>query len=1040
MTFMSGRLADGPEPNPYLVVIITAADERQAVGYLAQIEIRRQSGFLPESVTFHVVASPGGRQIGSGGMTLLSLHRLTGILAGAESIAEAFAGRRVIIINAGGESRRLPAYAAEGKLFTPLPCRTSEGHPAALFDLLLDQLRRIPPVPGGHVLVAAGDVLPTFDSSRLRFDKPGVTGVAYPDGPERASRHGVYVIEADGRVADFLQKPDRSVLRAHGLFDELGTVLIDTGLLSFCPASVERLCRAAGLEVQGGRVVCGSGLLADLLSGDSAALNLYEEVVSALLERITRGVYEQRMRAVPRNARVDQQSRLRRLYQDLHGLPFQAVVLPDCDFFHIGTSRELLAGLTGRTRAGATYGFRNMSRAATPGGWPSERAFVFNSVVELAPVVRGSVVLLEASHARGPLELGGRNLVTGLPGGLSRPVRLASGICLLFLPAGSGDDWATVVYGVDDGSQGESDDLGELFLNAPFGSFLRRHGIDPEWIWSPEGERTVHSAMLWCVGHPDDVLKQTDWMLAEEPDEAAVEAWRDRERWSIAELVRVASPERMLAHRTELQRLASVRSPLVRLLDEGNLDAEGLAGSVKTRREAADAVADLARGIARQTDPMVRARAFVLAMHFRRVAESRADDDSAQTDLDTACRVLTGDAPGPEALGRVIDAAVADAVAGCAERPSSPRAVARVARGRTVWATAPARLDLAGGWTDTPPICLERGGAVVNAAVTLGGRHPIQVFARWNDEWTVSLASLDSGRHTRLDRVEQVLDFSDPTDWAALPKACLSLAGLTAGRTGGDLRDVLKPFGGGIDLTLFSSLPRGSGLGTSSILAAAALACLSRLLGEDLTRHDLVHRTLMLEQRLTTGGGWQDQIGGLFGGVKHIRFRPGLDQSPSIVWLALDGAFVRERLLLYDTGIQRLAKGILRNVVHAYLAGDKRVHHALDRLESATLRLRAALESRDLEAFGTEFREYWELKKRLDPGTTTPQIEAMIDSIRPHCTGWGLLGAGGGGFLLLIARDGQSAGLVRSALADGPPGARFVDFSIDEEGLCIMES
>jgi galactokinase/mevalonate kinase-like predicted kinase len=244
-----------------------------------------------------------------------------------------------------------------------------------------------------------------------------------------------------------------------------------------------------------------------------------------------------------------------------------------------------------------------------------------------------------------------------------------------------------------------------------------------------------------------------------------------------------------------------------------------------------------------------------------------------------------------------------------------------------------------------------------------------------------------------------------------------------------------QPFDRGLDLTFLSAVPHGSGLGTSSILAAAMLSCLARLTGEDLRRDDLIRRTLLVEQRLTTGGGWQDQIGGVLPGVKLTRTRSGPDQTPLVAWLAIDGTFVRQRLLLYYTGLSRLAKGILRKVIHAYLAGEPQVLRAIAQLQSGALRMGQNLERRDYDAFGEEFRRYWELKMSLDPGVTTPQIEAMIDRVRPHCTGWGLLGAGGGGFLLLVARDDEAAGRIRTALTPGLPGARFVDFAIDERGL-----
>jgi fucokinase len=1008
-------------------LVVAASDENQAAGYRVQLECRRSAGLLPKETDCHILADPRGRRIGSGGSTLLALHHLAEALGRGDSLAAAFADQRIMIMLAGGASTRLPGYAAMGKLFVPLPCRAAGGHPAALFDLLLDRLMRLPRPAGGHVLVAAGDVLPTFVPAAVDFSRPGITGVAFVGGPERAARHGVYRSDRDGQVLDVLQKPGRAELRAHGILDEAGAVLIDTGLLSLDPTAVEALGRAAGFALRDGEVVCEPGLLSEIRAGTAEVIELYDEIAIALAQRTTPEDFERRVLARPRHAHHRHQAHLKRLYRELREVAYHVEVLSDCDFFHPGTSRELLAGLVGHSRTGAIYGFRRVDRAVVPEDWPTDRACVLDSVIDSSRILCGPGVLIEGAHVRGSLELAGRNILTGLPGEVTGPIRLPEGIGLLLLPVGDDDRWVSILYGVDDGSPEAQGSGKNGFLSAPIETSLARLGISPEWVWSDrETEQTGYHAKLWPVGRPDEVIALTAWMVAKQPDTERLAAWRQQERWSLAELTRVVDQGRLLAHRVELRRLATIRCPFQAIDEDREWEAERLAGLVRTRSEAATALTDLARGVARGGPPGLRARALIVGMRLRIHAETLGTDAAAQARIDEACRALTLGDHSADALGRAADAAVGEMMTS----PVAPTPRASVTAGdsgRVVWATAPARLDFAGGWTDTPPICLERGGAVVNAAVTLDGRHPIQVFARWNDERVIRLMSLDSGRNASFHRPEGLLAHTDPTDGLSLPKACLYLAGLVA--------DDPQPFDRGLDLTFLSAVPHGSGLGTSSILAAAMLSCLARLTGEDLRRDDLIRRTLLVEQRLTTGGGWQDQVGGVLPGVKLTRTRSGPDQTPLVAWLAIDSTFVRQRLLLYYTGLSRLAKGILRKVIHAYLAGEPQVLRAIAQLQSGALRMGQNLERRDYDAFGEEFRRYWELKMSLDPGVTTPQIEAMIDRVRQHCTGWGLLGAGGGGFLLLVARDEEAAGRTRAALMPGLPGARFVDFAIDERGL-----
>ena len=130
-------------------------------------------------------------------------------------------------------------------------------------------------------------------------------------------------------------------------------------------------------------------------------------------------------------------------------------------------------------------------------------------------------------------------------------------------------------------------------------------------------------------------------------------------------------------------------------------------------------------------------------------------------------------------------------------------------------------------------------------------------------------------------------------------------------------------YGGGLEIQTWSNLPHGSGLGTSSILAGAVMAALWTAVGKVYQNKDLFHSVLILEQMLTTGGGWQDQVGGLGGSVALGSSKAGLpllieqkilDVSPETME-ALEKQFV----LVY-TGKTRLARDLLQNVVRRWYA------------------------------------------------------------------------------------------------------------------------
>src|SRR5262249_9716874 len=118
------------------------------------------------------------------------------------------------------------------------------------------------------------------------------------------------------------------------------------------------------------------------------------------------------------------------------------------------------------------------------------------------------------------------------------------------------------------------------------------------------------------------------------------------------------------------------------------------------------------------------------------------------------------------------------------------------------------------------------------------------------------------------------------------------------------------------------------------------------------------------------------------------------------------------------------------------------VRAIIDELKIGAADVADAIKARDLEAFGRGVRDYWELKKRIDSGATTPEIESIVARVDRDCLGYTLLGAGGGGFFLMVARDGDSAGRIRRDLEAEPAAAdaRFVDFTIDDHGLEVTSS
>ena len=364
-----------------------------------------------------------------------------------------------------------------------------------------------------------------------------------------------------------------------------------------------------------------------------------------------------------------------------------------------------------------------------------------------------------------------------------------------------------------------------------------------------------------------------------------------------------------------------------------------------------------------------------------------------------------------------------------------------VAEDQIVWGRSPVRIDIAGGWTDTPPYCLMEGGNVINLAIELNGQPPLQAYIRPSREPRIVLRSIDLGAMEVVETSEQLKDFMHVGSPFSIPKAALVLAGF-GNRM---LMDELEAFGSGIEITLLSAIPAGSGLGTSSILAATVLGALNDFCGLGWDKNEIGHRTLMLEQMLTTGGGWQDQFGGVLGGVKLLQTGRGFCQNPQVRWLPTDlwtQPEYRPCHLLYYTGITRTAKSILAEIVRRMFLNHGGELRLLRQMKEHTLDMYEAIQQNDFVRMGQLVRKTWTQNQLLDSGTNPEDVAKLTSMIDDLCLGYKLPGAGGGGYLYMIAKDPEAAARIKQILTDNSirKNARFVEMDLSTKGLQISRS
>ena len=353
------------------------------------------------------------------------------------------------------------------------------------------------------------------------------------------------------------------------------------------------------------------------------------------------------------------------------------------------------------------------------------------------------------------------------------------------------------------------------------------------------------------------------------------------------------------------------------------------------------------------------------------------------------------------------------------ENPSAGIARVRV--------TGPARIDLSGGWSDTPPICFDRGGTVTVAGVTLENVQPIEANVLRRQTPGVLVRSRDLRKRRLLKTDAEIRDHSNPHDWCALVKAALTVTGYRMDH-------------GGLEITLSSQLPKGSGMGTSSILGACTVAALDRIAGRAFDVQRVMELTLRLEQEMRTGGGWEDQMGALVPRVKILRTKAGKRQHPKWETVADSKAFaalLAERGLLYFTGEKRMARNVLRGVIANYKADGAEGRERVAALREGAERCYKAIASGEWERFSACVNEYWMLKKAMDPGSTNERVEYIIARISPWTSAVTLAGAGGGGFMFILAKSAEAKRKIVASLSRRPPvrWARFYDFALDDKGI-----
>lgn len=837
-----------------------------------------------------------------------------------------------LLLHAGGQSRRLPAYAPSGKVLTPVPVFRWERGQRLSQDLLSLQIplykKFMDAAPSSlHTMIVSGDVLIRTTQPLQPIPEADVVCYGLWLGPEIAKNHGVFVSSCDtpSVLKCMLQKPSPATL---GTIQKDHYYLTDIGIWLLSDKAVK------------------------VLMSHKGEYDLYSEFGGAMGTEPTlndEAVKELKVAILP---------------------------LSGGEFYHFGTSHELLSStLAIQNLVNDQRLIMHHSRK------PHPCIFIQNAIMHKAVDATNEEVWIENSYISEGWSISQKNIITGVPKN-NWNITLAPGQCIDIVPMGE-TQYVVRPYGFNDRFAGEEQQIPQFPIvdNIDEAGLVLRYMLNQE----TEGEDK---------GKGKAIFEKAQKISAEQ-------------------ISATANLRRLFEQRREFRK------------HNWSALADNYEHSVFYQLDLNDAAKEFKTNGIAMPKPLPDSAPLLTRM---KDAMFRGDNDKA--------------------FGLLREGIVKTSNANGINMPTLSSMSNKVATDQIVWGRSPVRIDIAGGWTDTPPFCLMEGGSVVNLAIELNGQQPIQTYVKPCREHHVVLKSIDLGASEIVETYEQLADFKRVGSPFSIPKAALALAGFLpqySQEKYPDLKSQLMAFGCGIEITLLSAIPAGSGLGTSSVLAATVLGTINDFLSLGWDKNEICHKTLVLEQLLTTGGGWQDQFGGVLQGVKLLQTCKGFEQQPIVHWLPTDLYTQPEYQachLLYYTGITRTAKTILAEIVQKMFLNDHDQVALLREMKAHSLQMYEAIQRNDFKEMGKLVGKTWLQNQAIDAGTNPMEVKKLTDLIDDLCLGYKLPGAGGGGYLYMVAKDPEAAARIKVILnANRPNGnARFVGMSLSKTGLQVSRS
>lgn len=1017
-------------------IVLTAASPEQAALYEWQLVRAKRMGFIADSTVTLAVPDPDGARIGSGAATLHAIstlarhllrvgliphevsaptNELTYDSEALQLIVDAFTKWHILLLHAGGDSKRVPWANPMGKVFLPLPYLAAD-NPDGPVPLLFDHILAVSAGARqafkneGGIFIMTGDVLPVFDASTVVLPDDASCIITVPITLDVASNHGVVAASQMGitdqnfslcLVENLLQKPSVEELMERRAILRDGRTLLDTGIIAVRGKAWVELAMFSYL-------LCHS-IIHELL-GSRKEMSLYEDLVAAWVPA--------------KHEWLKHRPLGKELVNALGRQKMFSYCAYDLSFLHFGTSSEVLDHLSG-TDSGLV-GRRHLCYIPETTVCDIAASAVILSS-KISPCVSvGEESLVYDSVLFGKIQIGSQSIVVGVntEGGCTETQDkiefvLPNRHCLWEIPLVGCMETIIIYCGLQDNPKKTIEDDG-TFCGKPWRKLLLDLEIQETDLWNfpYTVDKCLWTAKIFPVLVLSKMLSLGMWLMGSTniSSKDMLSMWKSSRRVSLEEVHKsIDFPQlcrSMSNHHADLASgIANACMSYGLLGRDISQLCEEILQKDSSGTEICKKICLLCPSLERQNpDVLPRSRVYQVQVDLLRAC----GDDSAACILEEKVWTAVADETASAVKYRTHDQIqIFDSgETNCKLNDDESHDIISFQSRRAV-VELPVRVDFVGGWSDTPPWSLERSGCVLNMAITLESCLPIRTEIETTENTGIHIID-DANNQLYIKDPGSIRTPFNKDDPFRLVKSAFIVSGIIH-------HEILAH--SGLRISTWADVPRGSGLGTSSILAAAVMKGLLCLMKGDESNENVARMVLVLEQIMGTGGGWQDQIGGLYPGIKCTYSFPAKPLKLQVIPLTPSPQLVQQleqRLLVVFTGQVRLANQVLQKVVTRYLRRDNMLISSIKRLAALARMGKEALMSGDIDEIGDIMQEAWRLHQELDPYCSNEFVDRLFEFADPYCVGYKLVGAGGGGFALLLAKDHSRAQELRRALEDAP--------------------